>query len=76
MYVLGTSKGNGAACLQSELMEISREYDFFHAYRFGDLQPLASAAEKAENALVRSIEAAGGRIKRYADFAAFEQAAL
>ena len=57
-------------------MEISREYDFFHAYRFGDLQPLASAAEKAENALVRSIEAAGGRIKRYADFAAFEQAAL
>ena len=65
-----------AACLQSELMEISREYDFFHAYRFGDLQPLASAAEKAENALVRSIEAAGGRIKRYADFAAFEQAAL
>ena len=40
------------------------------------MQPLASAAEKAENALVRSIEAAGGRIKRYADFAAFEQAAL
>lgn len=70
-----------AVCLQDTLLEEAGlgdtpDSDLMSAYRFADLAPLEAAAKRAERTLVERITAAGGRIKDFACFEAFLQAAL
>ena len=65
-----------AVCLQRELDELAQEYgipacDILGAYRYSDLEPLAAAAKRAEEALVQTIQQGGGHIQRYHSLEAF-----